>query len=272
MFRPSLTWLLGLLLVSASCTAGNYDAGCDPTVKTLLQDVCNRLNPTPPDPKACSLYQCDRESASCKLAPRDYDRDGDPEPRCGGTDCNDNDPTVNGLNSTCSCQNTPTNMTCTIGIGVCQRSGPYSCVNQVLTCGQPGSPSTDYMPAPDSLNHSWDWNCDGINELGCTNKLTGVTSECPAANCDATLQGLVGTQNDAACDAFCGQIADKKDPRCDKNFANFVVCTADCAKPVLTCHCTPNPTGLTQAACVRYTELGTTNPNYVSMLSSILCR
>jgi hypothetical protein len=42
---------------------------------------------------ACQRWQCDHRNAAnvCRITPRDNDEDGDPDPMCGGHDCDDND-------------------------------------------------------------------------------------------------------------------------------------------------------------------------------------
>lgn len=47
------------------------------------------------DNDPCTIDRCVEATRSCERAPRDVDRDGDPDDRCaGGRDCNDDDPLV----------------------------------------------------------------------------------------------------------------------------------------------------------------------------------
>jgi len=90
--------LAALSVVLLDCTFGgiaNYEIGeCEPK-STQADDVCERLNKGS-DPKSCVVYQCDRASKRCIQKPRDDDRDGDPTPACGGTDCDDQNPARSG--------------------------------------------------------------------------------------------------------------------------------------------------------------------------------
>lgn len=47
----------------------------------------------------CVSYQCSPTSHHCELGPLDADSDGDPSIACGGTDCNDRDPSISGKRS-----------------------------------------------------------------------------------------------------------------------------------------------------------------------------
>ncbi len=69
------------------------DEVCDPSVGCRPG-----VPPSCDDKDACTIDVCDEPTAGCKHLPRDADQDGDPDGHCvGGTDCDDNDPTVSGL-------------------------------------------------------------------------------------------------------------------------------------------------------------------------------
>lgn len=51
------------------------------------------------DNTTCTIDTCEEETQSCRHEPRDADGDGDPVRNCGGADCNDDDPRVNGTAS-----------------------------------------------------------------------------------------------------------------------------------------------------------------------------
>lgn len=64
---------------------------CDPKLG------CREGEPvTCTDQSTCTIDRCIEETQSCENVPRDVDGDGDPDWACGGTDCDDTDPTVAG--------------------------------------------------------------------------------------------------------------------------------------------------------------------------------
>jgi hypothetical protein len=102
-----------IAIAVAGCTftgVGRYDipsciASKEPS--TLADDPCNALNDSASD---CEIFQCDALSGACKKGPRDFDRDGDPAPHCGGNDCDELDrrrtgssaETCDGIDNDCS--------------------------------------------------------------------------------------------------------------------------------------------------------------------------
>ena len=93
----------GAALAAIGCTFGglaDYDIpACNPDV-LLDADGCNSLNPTA---FSCVVYQCDRATRRCVRSVLDRDRDGDPDLRCGGHDCKDDDPKISSLqHETCN--------------------------------------------------------------------------------------------------------------------------------------------------------------------------
>lgn len=58
---------------------------------TLIDDPCARLNVSL---DGCDLYQCDTATGACESRARDFDRDGEADVACGGSDCDDLDPEV----------------------------------------------------------------------------------------------------------------------------------------------------------------------------------
>lgn len=90
-------FLLGWLVAFSGCTFGDlggYAIGeCNPLVKSLAEDECNQFN----DADSCQIFQCDPGERRCILSARDEDRDGDPQKRCGGQDCDDGDGDVSSL-------------------------------------------------------------------------------------------------------------------------------------------------------------------------------
>jgi Putative metal-binding motif len=49
------------------------------------------------DGSPCTINTCDEATDRCNSEPRDADRDGDPDDKCGGGDCNDLNPAVSSL-------------------------------------------------------------------------------------------------------------------------------------------------------------------------------
>jgi hypothetical protein len=254
--------VLLLLHSLGSCNPGNYDAGCDPKVDNLGVDVCNKLNASN---MGCMVYQCDRQSSTCLLGPRDFDRDGDPDVLCGGTDCNDYDKRVNGLNKTCSCTGGASAGPCTTGVGVCAHTGQYMCSGTMqLTCPDPIKADDTYHDKIDSQTQSWDFNCDGMIQYGCTNSDMSV-SACPEpiACTQAFTSAVSRTQYDVACQDYCSHLMGS-DPKCSTSAKNIVLCmgSSACGQLAVTCHCMPIGVGQT-ASCA---SAGSSAAN------SILCK
>lgn len=83
------------------CTFGDLAdyavEACEPVAPGLdayTHDSCDSLNTSRSD--TCVVWQCDTHLRRCILAARDDDRDGDPAARCGGSDCDDDNPARSG--------------------------------------------------------------------------------------------------------------------------------------------------------------------------------
>ena len=60
-------------------------------------------------------------------------------------------------------------MHCSTGLGVCYVMSTYMCTNGVLQCTLPDVPMAKetYMTMPDTKTGSWDYNCNGSEEMAC---------------------------------------------------------------------------------------------------------
>ena len=260
MLRSYLPFLLGALLSAVSCNPGNYElASCNPGVDTLSRDACNALNDKNTD--CTSMYQCDKATSSCKLSPRDYDRDGDPDVACGGTDCNDYDPKVSGANKLCSCDPIKVGQTCVVGVGACQATDKYTCKSGVLYCTVPNPPPVadpGYMQNAYTGNGSWDWNCDGLQDMKCGDD-KGNLSSCPVPNCENSpfKAGMTQADLDTACNSYCTKLPGNASGCLDR----VVFCDSSCGMPVYSCHC--KLTGLLSNMCTG---------NATTTTSTVRCR
>lgn len=80
-------------------------ASCDDEVFCNGQEICDPRRGCQPGPRescddgdVCTVDRCNEEMKTCDRTPRDLDGDGDPDFFCpGGTDCDDFDPTRNGM-------------------------------------------------------------------------------------------------------------------------------------------------------------------------------
>lgn len=83
---------------------------------------------------------------------------------------------------------------CSVGTGACQNTGNYVCNNQAaIECSvRSGNPQNtpQSMQAP---NGSWDWNCDGIEELFCNGYSCSSTQD---GYCSDTIGGEVNFSYD----------------------------------------------------------------------------
>jgi hypothetical protein len=81
------------------CTFGDLAsyrvAECTVDPVDQAHDDCDHLNTG--GAASCTPWQCDPLTRHCVRRPRDDDKDGDPARQCGGRDCDDHDPSVNGL-------------------------------------------------------------------------------------------------------------------------------------------------------------------------------
>ena len=74
-------------IAGSGCILGDYEVErCDPFA---AEDVCQRLTAA----DSCHGYACDPRSRRCERVVTDGDHDGDPAVACGGSDCDDHDPT-----------------------------------------------------------------------------------------------------------------------------------------------------------------------------------
>lgn len=235
--QTSLVTVLGSVFLPflCGCTAGNYDvADCDPSTSNLATDVCAKLSD---DPNDCMPYQCDRASNRCVKSMRDWDRDGYPDSRCGGTDCDDHDPRITGATAgECSCK--IAGMTCSAGEGACKRFSKYTCQNNIATCPALATQPNDWNPTPysDAPNSysTEDWNCDGAVERACCYVNSNGTKICGQCSQDAA---LCGTDAASYCGTFCAKM------NWDANACNAVApklfsCnTSQCGARVAVCYC-----------------------------------
>lgn len=242
--RTLCTMLASLFFwVLVGCTAWEYDIDeCDPDAPQLGADRCNQLNT---DPNDCHPYSCDRVTRRCVQMVRDADHDGDPDSRCGGTDCRDSDPTTKGgPDGMCSCKQSGT--PCEAGIGACLRTAAFECRNDVLVCpAMAASPRQEYQSEPyvgaNSLRTA-DWNCDGVQDFACcylNENQTRICSPCnqaAATLCPANLSG--------ACKAYCESFDDKT---CPAGAPKMYACTPNtCGAPATQCTCQLVAGGLLQ--------------------------
>ncbi len=90
MHKALVVWLT----IGAGCTftgLGRYDIGnCNAgnTPKSLDEDPCRNLDLAT---VGCLRYQCNAATGRCEQRARDFDRDGNPDVACGGSDCDDRD-------------------------------------------------------------------------------------------------------------------------------------------------------------------------------------
>ncbi|MEZ4410494.1 MAG: putative metal-binding motif-containing protein [Polyangiales bacterium] len=85
------------------CVSVTDDTSCDDRVfcngveRCDARRGCVRGEPrTCSDNSACTIDRCDEATQSCTNAPRDFDRDGDPDGRCASPTCDAGVPTVDG--------------------------------------------------------------------------------------------------------------------------------------------------------------------------------
>lgn len=268
-------WLFGLCwalfgLGLSACTAWQYDIeSCDPHARDLSKDVCQQLNGVS---VGCMIYQCDGQTATCRQSPRDFDRDGDPDTSCGGTDCNDYDPSVFGRQGDlCTCKPDVVGTTCSVGPpgSACERRAKYACLSGGLTCPATPSAPMEYQSGADPVNSSWDWNCDGKVEAACSwMDPTGryYRSDCPGTSCTAEQTMRIAMDQSAAlCSAFCSPLPKAN---CDQPSNKPAVLNCDaqssCGSRIGVCFCRwdqgfTNPFG----SCIAETY---------STIGSIYCR
>ena len=220
-----------------ACTVGNYEvANCDPAASSLTTDPCDKFNK---DPNDCMPYQCDRGTQRCVQAPRDWDRDGFPDSRCGGTDCDDRNPLITGsTNGECSCS--IAGMQCKAGQGACRRFATYSCQNNIAVCpalaGQPSDWNTSiYNDAPNGYS-SEDWNCDGTVNRACCYRNSNGTEICNG--CDAIKTDLCTKDVTTVCTSHC--VAYRNNPTgCKAQVSKLFACNNTmCGARVAVCTCT----------------------------------
>jgi hypothetical protein len=260
----------------SACTAWQYDIeACDVHARDLSKDVCNQLNDG--SSSSCLIYQCDGQTASCKQSVRDYDRDGDPDVACGGTDCNDFDPSVYGSQgSQCTCTQDSIGTPCTVGPSgsTCQRSSMFSCIDKTLICNAtPGAPQSEYQAGPDATNKSWDWNCDGQVEQACSwmdpsGRSYRTIDQCPPSTCSDQLKmDLANNMPLTLCSDYCSTISDKATCTAPQNVPKLLNCDAQpfCGSHVGVCFCKWIDVSVTPP------YHGCTNESY-STIGSIYCR
>lgn len=256
-------WILAL--TTGSCTAWQYEIlTCDPAASV---DICNRLNTEDginPTTACDGIWRCDQVTNTCQPSVRDQDRDGDLPIACGGTDCDDLDPQLNGLRKTCDCKqllDPPTS--CSVGTGACQNKGLWTCQGSTPKCdavaGSPPNPPGWNTTQVSPTNPTWDWNCDGIIEESCTTtanqagpKVPCAISHCPDETKNRVLaeMGKPSPNIDNICDQYCQSNAEpgKCKDAANVNTQFFINCfgsgdspsdpDAQCGKLIIACKCT----------------------------------
>jgi hypothetical protein len=210
MSRRAHSMLVLAVAFMSACTAWQYEiTPCDPNARDLSRDICNTLNA---GNTGCMLYQCDGQTSSCREMLRDFDRDGDPDYACGGTDCNDFDRTVFGREGdSCTCRQSVIGTTCSVGQpdSPCQNFANYTCSANVLSCPATVGAPRDWSDSP-SPRGSYDWDCDGTTTMACswvdpTGKY--FRTECPSVACtqgqiDQINSRVIGTMCEDYCKTF----------------------------------------------------------------------
>lgn len=238
-------WLLVYLGIASAglaeltgCTAGQYDiADCSVSAQTLLSDTCRELNA---DPNGCSLFQCNTGTGRCEQRPRDFDRDGDPDSACGGSDCDDNNPAINGMGAgKCACSPTSLSQTCSKGVGACKREAQYVCKNNVLNCPATAAAPQDWGNSPDPVSKSWDRDCDEqVTSACCYTNSNGsrLCVSCDVLACSSAISAAVaGNDATTACTEYCKT---KDKTTCPQaGTPQFVRCQSDCGSNLAICYC-----------------------------------
>lgn len=228
-------WLLGL---AGACTAGQYEiSDCAVSAQTLLSDSCRELNP---DPNACKLYQCNTGTGRCELRARDFDRDGDADSTCGGSDCDDNNVMVNGMGAgKCDCSQASLAQTCAKGVGACRREAQYTCKNNVLSCPAVAAAPQDWGSSTDPISKSWDLDCDEQETSACcyTNgNNSRLCVPCDVVQCASAIStAIAGNNATTACTEYC-KTKDKN--TCPQpGTPQFLRCSASCGSSLAICYC-----------------------------------
>jgi hypothetical protein len=262
-------WLCLSLFFFGACTAWQYEIeSCDPNARDLSKDVCHQLNGAA---LGCVIYQCDGQTSTCRELPRDFDRDGDPDLSCGGTDCNDYDPSVYGrLGDLCTCKPDVLNTTCSVGQpgSPCERKAKYACLNGSLGCPATPAAPQDWQSGPDPMNSSWDWSCDGKIDTACSwMDFTGryFRTDCPPTPCSDGQRMLIAMDQSAM---LCGTYCDGLDkPACDSMANKPAVLNCDvqpnCGSRIGVCHCRWDGLGPPLGSCIAETY---------STIGSIYCK
>ena len=238
--RVTLRPIAGIVaaLGVAACTAGQYEiAYCDVSGNTQISDSCRELNS---DNNGCTLYQCNKGTGRCELRPRDFDRDGDPDSVCGGKDCDDNNPAVNGAGSgTCACSPATLAQDCSRGVGACARKAKYECRNNTLSCPAVAGTPQDYGSSPDPVNGSWDYNCDGTDSPACCYQNSNGSRLCVAcdvAACDPNVASAISSNNaSGACNSYCSSKNKDNCPPADS--PQLIRCRPECGSSIAICYC-----------------------------------
>jgi hypothetical protein len=240
----ALSWVLltGPAPLLSACTAGQYEiADCAVSAQTLLSDTCRELNA---DPSACLLYQCNTGTGRCELRARDFDRDGDPDSACNGSDCDDNNAQINGMGGgKCACSPASLALTCAKGVGACRREAQYVCKNNQLSCPAMAAAPQDWGNTADPVSKSWDRDCDEQITSACcyTNSNSSkLCVSCDVIACGSAIATAIGS-NDAstACSEYCKP---KDRDSCPQPGApQFLRCSPDCGSSLAICYCQWEP-------------------------------
>jgi hypothetical protein len=226
-----------------ACTAGSYEIpDCSVVGETMAGDSCQALNQ---GNTGCMLYQCDTGTKQCVQRPRDYDRDGDPDRACGGTDCDDRKASVSGLlTGTCECTPDALKQTCSTGEGACL-SPPvqYRCENGSLACPAVARQPQDYNSRPDVATGSWDYNCDmKIDSACCYQNANGsrICDACAQLDCKkiaGLAEAIAAKDPTRACDLYCATYPDAGTKCPPDNSLRIVRCGPDCGSDIALCYC-----------------------------------
>lgn len=242
-------WLL------PACTAWQYDIeNCDPALGLA---ACLRINVAEGidvSQDCAMVWQCNKSTLMCERSVKDVDQDGDVLPKCGGTDCNDNDSRYSGIAQSCGCN--LAGQPCKAGKGACVVDLTSECRGGSLACPEQLAPQYRDMawhkePFTAGSFSSWDWNCnqsgdtDENVEKNCAFDTAGVAQACVASMCPPELVTAIQNSTDYKRDNanICAAICSQQRPNTDLcrigNSPDINTnCINRCGAPIFRCRCT----------------------------------